>query len=192
MYLVYMCSYNCISYYFCIYRVACVELALSSLGDWKNVFITHLIIIIKSEVSTFPIVVIFFRGCVSEMVVLSCSVIYYIYIPETLGPCFHYWCSVYGICKWSNTLWPVGRVRLFADYTISLSSLCRLIWWHWTTKMLVRYMMPCLCLRLRQFSQLSFIRYMGLCVFSLPNSPVMIVTMCTLSYYHHQTGSMNH
>ena len=76
------------------------------------------------------------------MVVLSYSVIYYIYIPGTLGPCFHYWCSVYGICKWSDTLWSVGRVRLFADYTISLSSLCRLIWKHWTTKMLVRYMMP--------------------------------------------------
>ena len=81
-------------------------------------------------------VVIFFRGCVSEMVVLSYSVIYYIYIPGTLGPCF---------CKWSDTLWPIGRVRLFADYTISLSSLCRLIWRHWTTKMLVRYMMPSVC-----------------------------------------------
>ena len=44
---------------FCIYRVACVELAHSSLGDWKYIFITHLIIIMKSEVSTFPIVVIF-------------------------------------------------------------------------------------------------------------------------------------
>ena len=139
----------------------------------------------------FPIVVIFFRGCVSEMVVLSYSVIYYIYNPGTLGPCFHYWCSVYGICKWSNTLWPAGRVRLFANYTILVSSLYRLIWRHWTTKMLVRYMMPSVCLRLRQFSQLSFIQYMGLCVFSLPNSPVMIVRMCTLSY-HHQTGSMNH
>ena len=80
-----------------------------------------------------------FRGFVSEMVVLSYSVIYYIYIPGTLGPCFHYWYSVYGICKWADTLWPVGRVRLFADYTISLSSLCRPIWRHWTTKMLVRY-----------------------------------------------------
>ena len=27
----------------------------------------------------------------------------------------------------------IGRVRLVADYTISLSSLCRLIWRHWTT-----------------------------------------------------------
>ena len=53
--------------------------------------------------------------------------------------------------------------------------------------MLVRYMLPSVCLRLRQFSQLSFIQYMGLCVFSLPNSPVMIVRMCTLSNYHHQT-----
>ena len=175
-----------------INRVACVELAHSSLGDWKNIFITHLIIIIKSEVSTFPIVVIFFRGCVSEMVVLLYSVIYYIYIPGKLGLCFLFWCSVYGICKRSDTLWPVGRVRLFADYTISLSSLCRLIWRHWTNKMLVSYMLPSVCLRSRQFSQLSFIQYMGLCVFSLPISPVMIVRMCTLSYYHHQTGSMNH
>ena len=150
-----------ISFFFYIYRVACVELAHSSLGDWKNISITHLIIIIKSEVSTFPVVVIFFRGCVSEMVVLSYSVIYYIYIPGTLGPCFHYWCSVYGICKWSDTLWPVGRVRLFVDYTISLSSLCRLIWKHWTTKMLVRYMMPSVCLRLRQFSQLSLYSLYG-------------------------------
>ena len=76
-------------------------------------------------------------------------------------PCFHYWCSVYGICKWSDTLWPVGRVRLFADYTISLSSLCRLIWKHWTTKMLVRYMMPSVCLRLRQLSQLSLYSLYG-------------------------------
>ena len=53
------------------------------------------------------------------------------------------------------------------------------------------YMLPSVCLRLRLFSQLSFIQYMGLCVFSLPNSPVMIVRMCTLSYYHHQIGSMN-
>ena len=127
---------------FAIYGVACVELAYSSLGDWKGIFITHVIIFIESEVSTFPIAVIFFRGCVSEMVVLSYSVIFYIHVPGTLGPCFHYWCSVYGVCKWSDTLWYVGCVRLFADYTISLSSLCRPIWRHWATKMLVWYMLP--------------------------------------------------
>ena len=138
-----------------------------------------------------------FRGCVSEMVVLPYSVIYYKYISGTLGPCFNYlcsvyWCSVYVICKRSDTLWPAGRVRLFADYTIPLSSLCRLIWRHWTNKMLVRYMLPSVCLRLRLFSQLSFIQNIGLCVFSLHNSLVMIVRMCTSSYHHHQIGSMNH
>ena len=161
---------------FCIYRVACVELAHSSLGDWKNIFITHLIIIIKSEVSTFPIVVLFFRGCVSEMVVLSYSVIYYIYIPM-----FSLW-----------HLQTIGYIMACR----SCSFVCRLhhlIIIIMQTKMLVRYMLPSVCLRLRQFSQLSFIQYMGLCVFSLPISPVMIVRMCTLSYnYHHQTGNMNH
>ena len=122
------------------------------------------------------------------MVVLSYSVIYYKYTPGTLGPCLNHWCPIYGICKLSDTLWPLGRVRLFAYYTISLSSLCR----HWTTKMLVRYMLPRVCIRLRQFSQLSFIRCMGRCVFSLPNSSVVTVRMCSLSYYHHQIGSMNH
>ena len=97
-----------------------------------------------------------------------------------------------GICKRSDTLWPAGRVRLFADYTISLSSSYRLIWRHWTNRIFVRYMLPSVCLRLKLFSQLSFIQYMGLCVFSLPNSQLMIVRMCTLSYYHHQIGSMNH
>ena len=101
------------------------------------------------------------------MVVLSYSVIFYIYIPGKLGHCFHYWCSVYCICKWADTLWPVDRVRLFADYTISLSSLCRLIWRHWTTKMLVRYMLPSVWLRLRQFSQSSFIFDLWGCVSSL-------------------------
>ena len=58
-------------------------------------------------------------------------------------------------------------------------------------KDIVRYMLPSVCLRLSLFSQLSFIQYMGLRVFSSHNSPVMFVRMCTLSYYHHQIGSMN-
>ena len=51
------------------------------------------------------------------------------------------------------------------------------------TKMLEKYMLPRVCVRLRQFSQRSSIKYMVLYVFSLPNSLVM---MLTLSYYHHQ------
>ena len=95
------------------------------------------------------------------------------------------------MCKWSGTLWPVGRVRLFANYTIPLSLFWRFIWRRWSTKMLVRYILTSVCLWFNQFSQLFLIlyMYMGLCVFSLPNSSAMIVQMYTLSYYHHQSVS---
>ena len=41
-------------------------------------------------------------------------------------------------------------------------------------------------------SQFSIIWYMGLCDFSLPISLVMIERIHTLSYHHHQIGSMNY
>ena len=47
-----------------------------SIGDCKDISIAHVIIIIKSEVSTFPIVFIFLRGCVPEIVVASYSITY--------------------------------------------------------------------------------------------------------------------
>ena len=67
-----------------------------------------------------------------------------------------------------------------------------LIWRHWNIKMSVTYILSSICLRFSQFSQLSFIKYMELCVSRLHNSPAMIMRMCTLSHYHHQIGSMNH
>ena len=48
------------------------------------------------------------------------------------------------------------------------------IWRHWTYKMPVRYNLSSVWVRLSIFSQLSIIQYMGLCVFSLPISFVMI------------------
>ena len=60
---------------------------------WQSAYlaennIAHVIVIIKSEVSTFPIVFKFFRGCVPEMFVTSYSVTY-IYIPGKPEICFH-------------------------------------------------------------------------------------------------------
>ena len=49
----------------------------------------------------------------------------------------------------------------------------------------------CICLRLSQLSLLSFNQYIGLHVFSLPTSVVMIVRMFTLSYYHNQLEVWN-
>ena len=74
----------------------------------------------------------------------------------------------------SILFWFADRVRLFVQYTIPLSSLCKLIWRHWTYKMPVRYILSSVWVRLSIFSQLSIIQYMGLCVFSLPISLVMI------------------
>ena len=131
---------------------------------------------IKSEVSTFPIVITFSRGCVPEMFVTSYTLTYCIHVPGKPGICFHYYCAVYDECKQSDTFlsWLSDRTRLFVQYTISLSSLCKLIWKHWTYKMPVRYILSSVWVRLSISSQLSVIQYAGLCVFSLPIPFVMI------------------
>ena len=112
--------------------------------------------------------------CVPEMFVTSYSVTYCIYVPEKPWICFHYYCAVYDERKYSDTCWLADRFRLFVQYTISLSSLCKLIWRHWTYKMLVRYIWSSVWVRLSIFSLLSIIQYVGLYVFSLPISLVVI------------------
>ena len=62
-----------------------VKLAHSRLGDQGDIFVTHIITIIKSEVSPFPSVVLFFHSCVSEVVVPSYAVGFIYYIPGKLG-----------------------------------------------------------------------------------------------------------
>ena len=149
---------------------------ISVLGDWKDISIAHVIIIIKSEVSTFHIVIIFLRGCAPEMFVTSYSVTYCICVPGEPGICFHYYCAVNDECKYSDTFWLADRTCLFVSlqYTISLSSLCKTIWRHWTYKMPVRYILSSVWVRVSIFSPLSIIQYVGLHVFSLPISLVMI------------------
>ena len=175
-----------------IYGVVCVQVDHFNLGDWKDISIAHVIIIIKSEVSTLPIVIIF-----SVVMCLRCllhhaySVTYCIYIPGKPGVCFHYYCAVYDDLKELDMFCLADRIPLFVHNIISLSSLCKLFWRQWTDKMPVRYILSRVWVRLSIFSQLSIIQYMGLCVFSLPISLVMIERIYTLSYYHNQIGSMN-
>ena len=161
----------------------------------KDISIAHVIIIIKSEVSIFPIVIIFFRGCVPEMFVTSYSVTYCIYVPGKPGICFHYYCAVYDECKYSNTFWLAYRARLFVQYTISLSSLCKLIWRHWTYKMPVRYILSSVWVRLSIFSPLSIIQYVGLYIFSLPISLVMmerIYILCLIIIIKSEIWTITH
>ena len=110
------------------------------------------------------------------------------------GNFFHYYCAVYDACKYSDTFWLADSTRLFVQYTISLSSLCKLIWRHWTYKMLVRwYILSSVWVRLSIFFPLSIIQYVRLFFVSLPISLVMIeiINIYTLSYCH-QIGSMNY
>ena len=137
---------------------------ISVLGDWKNIPIAHVIIIIKPDVSTFPIVIIFSRGCVPEMFVQSYSVTYCIYVPGKPGLCFHYHCAAYDECTYSDTFWLADRTRLFVQYTISLSLLCKLFWRHCIYKMPVRYILSSVWVGLSILSPLSIIQYVGLYV----------------------------
>ena len=130
------------------------------------------------------------------MFVASYSFTYCIYVPGKQEICFYYYCAVYDECKYLDTFWFSDRTRLFVQYTISLSSLFKLIWRHWTYNMSVRYILSSVWVRLSIFSPSSIILYVGLYVFSLPISLVMIeiiyIYIYTLSYYHHQIGSMNY
>ena len=131
-----------------------------------------------------------FRGCVSEIVTIIFCHLLHIYLGNT-GTLF----LLLMFSQWY--LQTIGYIMACR----SCSFVCRLhhliiITMHFLSEGIE--LLKCLsgiccrvCVRLRQFSQLSFIHYMGLCVFSVPNSPVMIVRMRTLSYYHHQAGSMN-
>ena len=86
-------------------------------------------------------------------------------------------------------------VCLYMIPSRSKSSLWKLIWRRWTYEMPFRYILPSVWVRLSIFSQLSIIQYMGLRVFSLPISVVMIERIYIyiyFFYYHHQIESMNY
>ena len=61
----------------------------------------------------------------------------------------------------------LSRIRLLAHYTISLSSLCGLIWRHWTYRMAVMYILSSVC-QIRLTLIYTFYAIHGLCILSLP------------------------
>ena len=86
----------------------------------------------------------------------------------------------YGVRPYWSAYWRDGHIRLFTHYTTSVSSLCRRIWKDWNYTMLVRYILSSVRVKLSQFFQLSFNHHIGPCVFSLPISLVIIVTIRVL------------
>ena len=126
------------------------------------------------------------------MLVASYSVTYCIYVPGKPGICFHHYCALYDEGKYSNAFWLVDRTRLFAQCTISLPSLYKLIWRHWTYEIPVRDILSSVWVRLSIFSPLSIIQCVVLYVFSLPIYLVMIEKIHIFVLLSSSNGSMNY
>ena len=108
------------------------------------------------------------------MFVTSYSVTYCIYIPENREFVF---ISIVQIMMSANSRIRFGLQIVFVCLYITPSHYhhcANFIRRHWTRKMPVRYNLSRVWVRLSIFSQLSIIQYVGLCVFSLPISFVMI------------------
>ena len=125
------------------------------------------------------------------MFVTSYSVTYCIYVPGKPGMWFHNYCAVYDECKYSDTFWLADRTRLFVQYTISLSSLFKLIWRHWTYKMPVRYTLSSVSKIMHILSVIQYTICWAVCFQFTYSSCDDWENTYTLSYYHHQIGSMN-
>ena len=160
-------------------------------------------------VSMFPIVVIFVRGCVPEVVVpLYVAGFIYIYIsPDKPGCVCYITVQSYDVCKLSSTLWLVGHIPDSKVHGTNMGPIwdrqdpggphdgpmILAIWdsfvctslshhHHYTDVSegigFLKYLSAIFCRvcpRLNQFSQLSVMQYMGLCVFGLSISLMMIV-----------------
>ena len=131
-------------------------------------FLSFKLLYHSTKLSTFPIVFIFFPLlCASDVCYIIFCHLLHIRSGKP-GICSHYYCAVYYECKYSDTFWLADRTRLFVQNTISLSSLCKLIW------CLSDIYLSSVWVRLSIFSPLSIIQYVGLYVFRLPISLVMI------------------
>ena len=135
--------------FFAMYGVVCVKLAHSSLDDREDISIAHLIII-KSEVSTYPIVVIFSSGCVIVVIILLYA-LGFIYIPGKLGCVFLLLCGLM-ICANDGVYY--GPMVVFLCLHITL-----------------RHYQAIIAL---------FMQIMGLCVFGLSISFMMTVRISVL------------
>ena len=104
------------------------------------------------------------------------------------------YCAVYDDCKYSHTFWLADRTRLFVQYTISSSSLCKL-----TEGIgLITCLSDIFC-RVECVSKIkhiiSVIHYTicGAVCFQFTHFFFDgLENIYNLSYYHHQIGSMNY
>ena len=141
----------------------------------ENIFVTHYHHHQSGSIN-------FFHGChifcpYAHEVVVPSYAVGFIFIPGKLNHCvILWWCA-----QIIENIMARRSFSIYAYYTTSIASLRRRLWNYWTSEMLVGYILSSLCLWLSQFSQLSFVHYMGLCVCSVPISHDC-ENMCTWSY----------
>ena len=117
----------------------------------------------------------------------SYAVGFHIYLRKA-GFCFFHDCAVYDVRKWSDTLWPDGRIRLFALNIPSLSSSYRRIWRYWTCLVhCVEYVS-----KIKSILSIVFHAIYGaVCIRLTRFSYDDCENMCTLFNFHHQIGWSN-
>ena len=144
---------------------------ISVLGDWKDTSIAHVIIIIKAEVSPFPIVIIF-----SVVVCLRCLLHHILLlIADMFRENQEFVFIIVVQFMMSANIWmrfglQIVLVCLYSTpshyrHCANLSEGIELI-----NKMPVRYIFSSVWVRLSIFSLLSIIQYVGRYVFNLPIS----------------------
>ena len=158
-----------------------------SLAVLPCIVVTHLIIIIKSELSVFPIVIIFFavvclRWMYHHLLSVSC-ISRNNWVLFLLLLCSLMMCVINRVHLWPQMpRWSYSFVCTL-HYPIFTIMQTYLTWLYWRFKMLVRYILSNVCLRLSHFSQSSFMQYMRLWVFSLPIPlHLMIVRIHVLNF----------
>ena len=101
-------------------------------------------------------------------------------------------CSLWWVQK-SDMFWLIDCIRLFVHNSISLSSLCKLIWSHWTYRMPVRYSFVKCVSKIKHI--LSFIHYTmcGAMCFQFTHIPWDDwENIFILSYHYHQIRSLSY
>ena len=116
--------------------VVCAQLAHFSIGDWKDKSIAH--VIIKSEVSTFRIVFIFFLGCEPDVCFIIFCRLSHIHSGKTgnlfsLLLCSLWWVQIIGyvmacrsfsfICTWHHLITMIVQTYL---KTLNLQNACQI------------------------------------------------------------------
>ena len=156
-------------FHYYIYMVVCVQLAHFRLGDWRDISIAHITIIIKSEVSNLPIVIIFF-----VVVCLRCllhHILSRLHIHSGItGILFSFllysllWLQIVGYvltCRSYSSVCTLHHLIIIIVQTYLKS---------WNYKMPVRYILSSVWVRLIIFSQLSIIKY-GIMCFQFTHFP---------------------